>query len=264
MRTDGPPNAGRPIIRNAADIHELQVPTIDNSPSLGKVIDAIKGLSAYAKGTIPIIGVIMSPFSLPVMQMGFEAYLDLLYDQPELFWLLMEKNEEFSVAWANAQLEAGATAICYFDPVSSPTCIPPDLYRKTGCIVAKRTISQIHGPTATHLASGLTLPIIQDLISTGTLIVGVSSDEDIGEIKRVAHNGLRVLGNLNGIEMRNWTPEDAESAVKQAIRKAGPGGGFILSDNHGEIPWQVPDSVLTAISNSVRKWGEYPLTWINS
>lgn len=43
----------------------------------------------------------------------------------------------------------------------------------------------------------------------------------------------------------------------------GNGGGFILSDNHGEIPWQVPDEVLMAISEAVHKWGRYPLTWID-
>ena len=61
---------------------------------------------------------------------------------------------------------------------------------------------------------------------------------------------LTVLGNLNGIEMRRWTPAQAEAIVKEAIVKAGPGGGFILSDNHGEIPWQVPDEVLAAISKA--------------
>jgi len=146
----------------------MPVPVIEKSPSLTKVLEVISGLKAHAKDTLPIIGVIISPFSLPVMQIGFEAYLNLLYEDEEHFWILMQKNEEFSVSWANAQIKAGATAICYFDPVSSPTCIPPDLYKKTGYVVAKRTIPRINGPTATHMASGLVLPILPDLAETGT------------------------------------------------------------------------------------------------
>lgn len=261
---DGPPNAGRPVIRSMDDIKNLKVPDIPNSPSLIKVLDTIKGLKAHAGDTIPIIGVIISPFSLPVMQMGFEAYLDLMYEKPVYFWKLMETNIEFGISWANSQLDAGATAICYFDPVSSPTCIPPELYRKTGHIVAQRTISYIKGPTATHLASGIALPIIDELVSTGTLMVGVSTDEDIGEVKKAGNGRLRVFGNLNGIAMRNWTADEAEAAVKEAIRKAGAGGGFILSDNHGEIPWQVPDHVLRAMSDAVQKWGRYPRDWISA
>jgi uroporphyrinogen decarboxylase len=67
------------------------------------------------------------------------------------------------------------------------------------------------------------------------------------------------MGNLNGIEMRRWSVEQAENHVKDLIAKAGAGGGFILSDNHGEIPFQVPDEVLMAISDSVHRWGKYPL-----
>jgi uroporphyrinogen decarboxylase len=62
--------------------------------------------------------------------------------------------------------------------------------------------------------------------------------------------------------MRRWTPEQAELAVKRAIAKAGPGGGFILSDNHGEIPFQVSDEILLAIREAVDRWGRYPLHWL--
>jgi uroporphyrinogen decarboxylase len=209
----------------------------------------------------PISGVVMSPFSLPVMQMGFDKYIELMYEQPELFECLMQVNEEFCVAWANAQLEAGATAICYFDPVSSTTITPRERYLETGFKVARRTLARIKGPTATHLASGRGLPIAGDLAQTGTAAIGVSVMEDLAEMKAACQGELTVLGNLNGIGMRHWTPEQAEKAVKEAIAKAGPGGGFILSDNHGEIPWQVPDEVLMALSDAVHTWGRYPLDW---
>jgi len=39
-------------------------------------------------------------------------------------------------------------------------------------------------------------------------------------------------------------------------------GGFILSDNHGEIPWQVPEEALLAVSEAVHTWGNYPLDWV--
>jgi uroporphyrinogen decarboxylase len=61
--------------------------------------------------------------------------------------------------------------------------------------------------------------------------------------------------------MCRWSSEDAENHVKAVIAKAGAGGGCILSDNHGEIPFQVPDDVLMAISQAVHTWGRYPLDW---
>lgn len=256
---DGPPNSGMPFISDIEKIKQLQAPKIGESKMLQKVLDATAKLNKISAGNIPIIGVVMSPFSLPVMQLGFEAYLNLMHFRKDLFDQLMQVNEEFCVNWANAQLEAGATAICYFDPVSSPTIIPREKYIETGFEIARRTIARINGPTATHFASGNCLPIADLLPQTGTAVAGVSSLEDITQLKLAFKNKLTILGNLNGIEMRRWSPPEASEKVCELIEKAAPGGGFILSDNHGEIPFQVPDEVLLAISDAVHKYGKYPL-----
>jgi uroporphyrinogen decarboxylase len=59
--------------------------------------------------------------------------------------------------------------------------------------------------------------------------------------------------------MVNWDQKKTVEMVRDIISKAGEGGGFILSDNHGEIPWQVPKEVLLGISEAVRSYGTYPL-----
>lgn len=260
---DGPPNSGEPFIKNIEDIQHLELPKVEEIPCLREVLKSSQMLKEKIGDDAPIIGVVMSPFSLPVMQMGFDRYIELMYERPDLFDHLMKINEAFCVQWANAQIKAGTTAICYFDPVSSTTISTKEMYLKTGFEVARRTIAQINGPTATHMASGRCLTITGDLAKTGTAIIGISAQEDLEALKSVCRNKLSLLGNLNGIEMRRWRPEQAEKEVKKAIAQAGPGGGFILSDNHGEIPWQVPDEVLMAISEAVRKWGKYPLDWVD-
>ena len=256
---DGPPNSGLPFIRRVDMIKNLVPPTVKHSPHLQNVLTAVRMLKARVGEDVPILGVVMSPFSLPVMQMGFDHYLDILQFDPGAFNRLMRINEDFCVEWANAQLEAGVTAICYFDPVSSPDIIPREMYLRTGFVVAQRTLGRIKGPIAIHLASGRSLPIIADIAQTGTAVIGSSSLEDLVQLKTACRGKLTVLGNLNGIEMRRWTTEQAEAKVREAIHKAAPGGGFILSDNHGEIPWQVPDDVLMTISAAVHRWGQYPI-----
>lgn len=260
---DGPPLCGSPIITRAEQIDTLIPPAIETAPGLQRVLDTIRGLKERVGDSVPIIGVAISPFSLPVMQMGFDNYLELIYEQPERFERLMQANITFSVNWANAQLAAGATAICYFDPVSSTTNIPRELYLKTGQTVARQALSRIKGPTATHMASGRALPIIGEIADTGTAIIGVSALEDLAALKAAANGRVSLLGNLNGIEMRRWTAAHAEFEVRRAIAKAGRGGGFLLGDNHGEIPWLVPDEVLLAIGDAVERWGNYPLDWVD-
>jgi uroporphyrinogen decarboxylase len=258
-REDGPPNAGPPVIRTPEDIERIEVPVIEECPGLQKTLRLIELLKPSAGSDIPIISLVVSPFSLPVMQMGFEAYLDLIYTQSDLFSVLMKKNTEFCIAWANALFEAGAAALGYFDPLASPDMIPPDLFRKTGLPVAKKVVPKVKGPLAAHLASGRTLPVIGDLAGAGFVGVEISTYDDLPAVKVACRGKLTMMGNLNGISMRHWTPAEAEKTVKEVILQAGRGGGFILSDNHGEIPWQVPDSVLMAISRAVKKYRTYPL-----
>ena len=215
---------GRPFIRKSEQIESLEPPVVEDTPCLRKVLKTIELLKAKSGDEAPIIGVVMAPFSLPVMQMGFAAYLELMHFQRELFWELMRINEAFCVAWANAQLKAGATAVVYFDPVSSTTITPKEVYLETGFKIAKRTLAQIEGPTATHSAAGRYMSIVDEVAETGTSVIGTSVLEDLSEMKAACGDRLTVLGNLNGIEMARWSSEEAETAVKNAIAKGGPGG----------------------------------------
>lgn len=256
---DGPPNSGEPFIRSFEQISTIKVPDIKETACLRRVLESTEMLKNEVGSETPIIGVVMSPFSLPVMQLGFEKYLEMLYFRRDDFDKLMQINEEFCVSWANAQLEAGATAICYFDPLASPNIIERETYLATGHKAAKRTLARIKGPTATHLASGIVLPVIHDIIDTGTAIIGFSASDDLDKIKKEAKDKISLLGNLNAVEMVNWNAQKVEEKVKNIIDRAGNGGGLILSDNHGEIPWQVPENVLLEIAEAVDKFGTYPL-----
>jgi len=261
FREDGPPNSGSPVF-SAEQIDGLEPPVLDKCSSLLRTLEIIRLLKVKVGDEIPVLGVMVSPFSLPVMQMGFNRYIELIYEQPERFWQLMKVNTAFGVAWANAQFEAGATAVTYFDPLASSTITPPEIYRETGFKVARSALARINGPCATHLASGRCLPVIDSLAETGTAGIGVSCEENLAEVKAASRGRLALIGNLNGIVMRHWDASETERQVKSAVAAAGKGGGFVLSDNHGEIPWQVPEEVLHAICAAVRRWGRYPLTWL--
>ena len=260
FRADGPPNSGRPIFTTGESIDHLESPNVRETPCLQMVLEMIRILKKRSPGDAPIFGVALSPLSLPVMQMGFEDYIRLIYTDEARFKKLIAVNSRFFIDWATAQLEAGANGIIYFDPVSSPTIIPPELYRKTGLKIAQEVIPQVPGPIVSVYASARVLPIIDDIMSTGGVGIGVGESEDLRVIKEKCAGKVTVIGNLNGIEMRHWTREQAFSIVKRAIQDAAPGGGFILSDNHGEIPLQVPDEVLYAIRDATREYGRYPIS----
>jgi len=240
-------------------IFSMDPPRIDESPSLLRTLEVTRLLKGEAKDEAPVIGVVLSPFSVPVMQMGFQSYLDLLHDpgKKSAFDRLMAINEDFCIRWANAQFEAGATAICYFDPLASSDMLPTDLYGRTGFEAAKRVMSKMNGPTATALASARTGKTFDLISQTGTGAIAFSHLDDLQETKKRSLGRIALIGNLNAIEMRRWTSAQARQEVKRVLDICAPGGGFILADNHGEVPWNVSEEILHAISDETRSW-EYP------
>lgn len=256
---DGPPNAGAPVIRSRADIPGFRLPAVPGNPVLEKTLATQRLLKARVGDRVPVIGVVISPFSLPVMQLGFEAYLDLMLEDPDLLACLLEKNAAFCAEWGNAQLAAGATVICYFDPVSSTSMIPPELFRVTGLPWAARMRQALKGPVVVHYASGDSLELIPSAAEIGMAAVGVGTREDLGELKKMADGRITIFGGLNGLAMRNWSAAEAERQVRSALRTAAAGGGFILADSHGEIPWLVSFEQLEQVARSVHRWGHYPL-----
>ncbi len=258
----GPPNAGAPVIKRPEDILALEPPSVEENPALRGVLEATASLKAAVGDDIPIAGVIVSPFSLPIMQMGFEAYLDLIYERPELLERLLRINGEYCVAWAKAQIKAGASAIVYSDPASSPTILPREIVLRHGLPTARSIIARIGGGVMIHLASGRVKDLVDDIAETGAVGMSASAEEDLGQLKAACRGKLTLVGNLNALAMRRWTPQQAEAEVKRAIAQAGPGGGFVLSDNHGEIPFLVEDEVLMAMVEAVERWGRYPLDWV--
>ncbi|NMA55462.1 MAG: methylcobamide--CoM methyltransferase MtbA [Firmicutes bacterium] len=255
----GPPNTGQPVIKSSSKIKTLDLPRVRTNRCLIRVLEVIQQLKAKVGTGDPIIGVVMSPFSLAALQLGLGKYLELLYFDRHSFRTLMQKNSVFCIEWANAQLEAGADAICYFNPLASPDLIERKTYLNTGYPIDKLTLSQINGPTAMHLASGMTLPVVKDIIDTGAAVLGFSSQDDLDQIKQETYPNICLLGNLNGLEMVHWNTDQARQQVRLIIDKVGPGGSLILADNHGEIPWQVPEKILLAISEAVQHYGRYPL-----
>ncbi|HWQ09194.1 MAG TPA: uroporphyrinogen decarboxylase family protein, partial [Holophaga sp.] len=242
----------------------LEPPRIEDSPALLRTLDLLSRLKEASRGEVPVFGVALAPFSLPVLQMGFEPYMRLLWEEPGLHARLMAVDCAFCVAWANAQLAAGADTIGLADPLASTSMVTAEQFRRLGLQATAGTRAGIHGAVATFLASASAIPAMEDLIRTGTSAVSIGPHEDLEEAKAVAGGRVAVLGNLDGISMRRWTDQEAEAQVKAAIRKAGRGGGWILSDGHGEIPWQVPESVLDAIAAAVDRWGRYPLDWVEA
>ena len=67
----GPANAGQPIFTSPDALDALEPPPIEGNTPLVRILEIVAGLARAGKGEVPVVGVVISPFSLPIMQLGF-------------------------------------------------------------------------------------------------------------------------------------------------------------------------------------------------
>ena len=109
------------------------------------------------------------------------------------------------------------------------------------------------------MASAKVIDSINKIIDSKVVAVSFSHSDDIKRLKEKFKGKVSFVGNLDGISMRKWTYQDVEKNVKELIINGASGGGLVISDSHGEIPWYVSEEVLYSISEVVQKYGTYPI-----
>ncbi len=254
---DMAPSAGAPILRKPSDIDSLEVPDPRKSPPLKDVLRATELMAEKARGKWLVVGRALGPFSLPIMLMGLESWLELLlFGDAARRRRLIRVTSKFSTVWANALLSAGANIIALVEPMVSTTMLTREQSTKLVLPVLHQVVKGIRGPVI--LWSLGSIQRVADLIpDLGVQAVSTDPDDDVRQVKRLVGKQLAVLGGLNDLAMLNWGPSEAEEQVRRAIEAGAPGAGFILSHQY-EIPDKVGFEVLTAVVEAAKKWGRYP------
>jgi uroporphyrinogen decarboxylase len=255
---NGPPSPGGMAIHSYDDVFDLTVPDPESSPVLAETLRAIELLARQVKGEVPILGACIAPFSLPSMLMGTEPWMELLFVEEqsvrdEVLPHLLDIMIEFVVAWANAQLAAGADAIVLADGMSSAAVLDRQLFLELALPVVKATVPRIRGAVI-HEGVGDLQPMLDLLLGTGVVGVILTSNDDLTTAKAEVGEQLTLIGNLNNIEMRRWSADDMRRRAEAALSQAAPGSGFILSAQGPEIPLGVPDDVIHAMVQAAHSW----------
>jgi len=201
----------------------------------------------------------------PVWQgMGMTAFAHALRKNPKLIEERFEQTTEFVIGLFKTYAELGAKV--FFEGV--------DIAFKSGPLINPKYIDQYVAPSlkrvveAVHNWGGkIIFHSDGDITSLLDFIVDCGFDAihcleppyvDLGLVKKKVGDKLCLLGNIDTSHVLvNGTKEEVEDAVKYAIKKLGPGGGYILSpsNSHPAMSYQRIKWMIEA----TKKFGEYPL-----
>jgi MtaA/CmuA family methyltransferase len=223
-------------------------PDILDRPPIRTVLSAIKILKQKYGDRAAIVGKVMGPWTLAYHLHGVQDFLlQTILDPPEVRGFL-EAFMPLTIAFANAQFEAGADVVTLADHATGDL-VGPDAYRDFLFNVHKELAQKIAGPIILHIC-GKTLDRMPDIASTGFTAFHFDSKNKAGEAKAAVGNKIVLIGNINNpATLLNGKEDDIETEVCEALR-----AGVEIIAPECAVPLTTPNRNLKAIVESVKKY----------
>lgn len=207
---------------------------------------------------------ILDPYKLSWRLTG--GMQNLLMDyvlNPELVHSLAHLTTDFDIAAIDMAAKIGVDVITMPGDLAGEesTLMSPEHYREYIKPYHKILVDHAHkkGLKIVKHSDGNIWPILDDFIEVGFDGVHPIQPQcmDIGEVKKYLAGKACILGN---IDCRNLLPfgtrEEVEEAVKETIKKAAYGGGYIISSSNSIHPGVKPENYIAMI-DAVHKYGVY-------
>nr|MDO8076376.1 uroporphyrinogen decarboxylase family protein [Candidatus Freyarchaeota archaeon] len=102
--------------------------------------------------------------------------------------------------------------------------------------------------------------IAETTVESGANLValGIYLTHAAPELAKLIGDTVTIMGNLNYNKLVNATPDEMYAACADAIRTAGPGGGYWLAFGC-EIPREMPYKNIQAMVRAAKSVGKYPI-----
>ncbi|GAI84988.1 unnamed protein product, partial [marine sediment metagenome] len=129
------------------DVSDVVIPeNLLEKPSMRVILDAISLLRHEYGDRVAIIGKVMGPWTICYHLVGVEDFLIMTVLEPDKVRSLLEAYIPVTVAFANAQLRAGADVVTLPDHATG-NMVSPKTYAQFLVPLHRKMLPQIGGPT---------------------------------------------------------------------------------------------------------------------
>ncbi|MBI4517947.1 MAG: hypothetical protein HY699_19250 [Deltaproteobacteria bacterium] len=198
--------------------------------------------------------------------MGFVNFTTLVYQKPEFVKRMIAFHTDFYLRYLEGVMQSGAEVVRGGD----------DLGQKTGPLMRPELIEKFYGESYRRIADlvhrhkkkllwhscGNIYRFLDKFVEwgfDGLLTMEPTAGMDLAKVREQVGHKLALVGNLDVSHLLvKGTREEVEGAVKQAIRAAARGGGYILSAAHAH-PF-VDATRLEWMVDAAHRWGKYPIS----
>ena len=196
---------------------------------------------------------------------GFVNFTRFVYEKPEFVKRVIDFHSDFYLRYLEGVMQSSGEIVLGGD----------DLGQKTGPLMRPALIEKLYGESYRRVADlvhgqgkklifhscGNIDPLLDYFVDwgfDGLITLEPTAGMDLGRVREQVGHKLVLIGNLDVSHLLvSGTREEVEEAVKNAIRAAAPGGGYLLSAAHSH-PFVDPTRLRWMVE-AAHRYGGYPI-----
>jgi MtaA/CmuA family methyltransferase len=201
-----------------ADFSDVIIPdNILEKPSLAVVLDAISTLRHHVGDNVAIFGKVMGPWTISYHLAGTENFLLQIGMKEEKKVLKMLRQVmRVTIDFANAQIKAGADAVCLADHATG-SLVGPYAYKDLLLPIHQEITAQIGGPIILHVCGNCS-DRLELFAESGVDAYHFEWQVDAIKAVKQIGNKISLVGNINNSEtLWRGTPLDVYKQARYAI-----------------------------------------------
>jgi len=244
-KPDMMPDAKTHPVKETRDIHIPE--NILEKPSMRVVLDAITLLRHEYGDRVAILGKVMGPWTICYHMIGVQDFLMMTIKEPEKVRRFLDIYKEVTIAFTNAQLQAGADAVVLPDHAGGDM-VSPKAYEEFLVPVHREMLSRIGGPTILHVCGNCT-DRLHIFAEEGYDGYHFEWQINAKEAVRIVGGRMSLVGHISNIQaLLQGSPEDVYNQARYSIK-----AGVDILAPECAIPLRTPLENLKAIVTAAQE-----------
>jgi MtaA/CmuA family methyltransferase len=247
---DDLPLSRTPRLQELDHLKTLRPPDPYTGRRMSDRLEALRSFREKVGGEVPIMGWVEGALAEAADLRGVSNIMLDLAENPEWVEELLEICVEVEIAFARAQVEAGADIIGLGDAVGS--LVSPGMYRQFALPYEQRIFAAVHemGALCRLHICGNTNKIVDAMVESGADIIDLDFMVDMADAVKRHGDKVSFCGNINPMSMfLKGTPAQVYAATQECASIGGPRS---FSAGGCEIPMLTPDANVHAQNQALR------------
>jgi uroporphyrinogen decarboxylase len=250
---------GRGLIKGEKDLDMMVFPDPKDE---GLYDDAKRFIDKYGKEDLALYAGLRPGIQPTLLSLGWMGFAESICGDKKMILSIFDRYIEWNCGLVEKLQTMGFDFFFAYDDIAykSGPMFAPEAYREIFLPRFGKLADTIKIPWAYHSDGDLSR-LIDDLLPLGMNCINPIEPPCMNMKAMKDNYGNRVClwGNIDLIyTLPTGAVEEVETEVKQRIKEAGPGGGYILGTANSITDFCKVENVL-AMAEAVKKYGTYPI-----